>query len=318
MNATTPAAAPARPCPTAARERGQRRWHAAVALSLATAAAAPAAHAWGDEGHQVVGAIASHYLQPAARRKAYALLAGDTDRLTAHDFVSETTWADRFRDSDRNSTQLRFLRTRQWHFVDIERSAPDIDRACFGHPALPVGTAASAGPAAGCVVDKIDQFAAELADARTAPAERLLALKFLLHFVGDVHQPLHAGDDRDSGGNARRVSAAGLPAGNLHAYWDTQFVRRLGPDPASIAATLLARITPAQVGQWSQGTPTDWAQESSRLARASVYATLPKPDAGGVYRLPASYVTRSGPLVGSQLSKAGVRLAALLNRQFGP
>ena len=307
---------PADRSPAAAARPRRRRRHAALALGLTMAV--PSAQAWGDEGHQVVGAIASHYLQPAARRKAYALLAADTDRLTAHDFVGETTWADRFRDSDRNGTQLRFLHTRRWHFVDIERSAPDIDRACFGHPALPAGSAASAGPAADCVVDKIDQFAVELADAATPPAERLLALKFLLHFVGDVHQPLHSSDDHDGGGNARRVSAAGLPPGNLHAYWDTQFVRRLGADPASIAATLLTRITPAQLSQWSQGTPTDWAQESSRLARASVYATLPKPDAGGVYRLPASYVTRSGPLVGSQLSKAGVRLATLLNRQLGP
>ncbi len=301
----------------AIRRRAVRASYAALA-SLCLATASPAARAWGDEGHEVIAAIASHHLKPAARRKALALLAGDRDRLTAHDFVSQSRWADRFRDSDRDGARVRYLHTRQWHFVDIERKAPDIDRACFGHPPLPAGTPASAGPAAACIVDKIDQFSAELANARISPAERLLALKFLLHFVGDVHQPLHSSDDHDAGGNAKRVTAPGLPAGNLHGYWDTQFVRRLGPDPASTAAALAARITPAQVARWSQGTPTDWAQESYRLARGSVYATLPEADADGVRHLPASYVARSSVLAATQLSKAGVRLAALLNRRLEP
>ena len=290
------------------------RW---TAITACLCVSSPTALAWGDEGHEIVGAIASRYLQPAARHRVFALLAADADPLTAHDLVRETVWADRYRDSDRGGTQVRYLHTRQWHFVDIERSAPDIDKACFGHPALPSGTAASAGAAADCVVDKIDQFSAELASSRTPPAERLVALKFLLHFIGDVHQPLHACDDHDAGGNGKRVSAKGLPAGTLHGYWDTQFVQRLGADAATVAATLASRITPAQVQQWSQGTPADWAQESSQVARSVVYARLPKPDQGGTYRLSASDVTASGGVVATQLSRAGVRLAAVLNRSLG-
>ncbi len=288
-----------------------------AALALGLCVLSPAVRAWGDEGHQIVGEIASRLLQPAARQRAFALLAADTDTLTAHDIVSETVWADRFRDSDRHGSQVHFRHTRQWHFVDIERSAPDLDRACFGHPPLPAGAPASAGVADDCVVDKIEQFSAELADAGTPPAERLLALKFLLHLVGDLHQPLHASDDHDAGGNAKKATAPGLPAGTLHGYWDTPFVQRLGPGAGAVAARLATRITPAQRQQWSQGTPADWAREASALARNAVYGPLPAPDAGGTYRLPASYVARSGPLVEAQLSKAGVRLAALLNRRLG-
>ncbi|WLA46706.1 MULTISPECIES: S1/P1 nuclease [Bradyrhizobium] len=74
------------------------------------------------------------------------------------------------------------------------------------------------------MVDKSQQFAAELANPATDVEEQVAALKFLLHFVGDVHQPLHSSDDHDRGGNAKRVSATGLSAGNLHHFWDTEFV----------------------------------------------------------------------------------------------
>ena len=90
--------------------------------------------------------------------------------------------------------------------------------------------------------------------------------------VGDLHQPLHASDDHDAGGNAVKVAAAGLPAGTLHGYWDTEFVRRLGAEPAAVAATLASRITVAQAQRWSQGTAGDWAQESSQVARDAAQA----------------------------------------------
>src|SRR6202035_2254805 len=131
------------------------------------------------------------------------MLAADTDNLTAHDIADEATWADKYRDSDRKGAKERYLATRLWHFVDIELFKPDLDQACFGRPRLPDGTVASNGPAQACIVDKIEQFTAELADPGTNPEERLLALKFLLHLIGDLHQPLHAADDHDSGGNRK-------------------------------------------------------------------------------------------------------------------
>jgi len=102
--------------------------------------------------------------------------------------------------------------------------------------------AASGGPPNACVVDKIRQFNTELAAPGTDPQERIIALKFLLHFVGDVHQPLHSADDHDQGGNSKRVSARGFPAGNLHHFWDTEFVeqwkrRRENPSLTEAAGT---------------------------------------------------------------------------------
>ena len=211
-----------------------------AAGTLALALAANAAHtraalAWGDEGHQVVALIAQSFLEADVRKRINALLAADTDDLTAHDIASAATWADKFRDANFEGSRAK---TRQWHFTDIEITAPDLHKACFNHPALPTGTVASNGPAADCVVDKIEQFAAELADPKTDPEEQTVALKFLLHFVGDLHQPLHSSDDNDRGGNGKKVSANGFKAGNLHHYWDSEFVTLLETDVKSIASDL--------------------------------------------------------------------------------
>src|SRR5262249_54894189 len=145
------------------------------------------AFAWGDEGHEIVALIADHYLQPQVRVKVNNILAGDTTGLTHNTRIDqEATWADKFRDSDRYSSKLRYNGTRNWHFVDIELPAPDLKSACFGQPPL-ANVPASAGPARDCIVDKLDQFIAELKSPATNPGERLLALQFILHFVGDIH-----------------------------------------------------------------------------------------------------------------------------------
>jgi len=120
-------------------------------------------------------------MTPAPSSAACSGQAADTDSLTAHDIASAATWADKFRDSNTNGARQK---TRQWHFVDIEVIAPDLDQACFNHPALPPSTVASNGPADDCVVDKIEEFAAELANPATDLEEQVVALKFLLHFVG--------------------------------------------------------------------------------------------------------------------------------------
>jgi len=267
--------------------------------------------AWGDEGHEVVGLIAQSFLTPVARRQVGALLAADPDGLTAHTIADAATWADRYRDSDRDGARRD---TRQWHFVDLEITGPDLDRACFGHPAVPPGMPASNGPPEDCVVDKIDQFAGELANPATNSPERIVALKFLLHLVGDLHQPLHASDDYDHGGNQKRASALGVKAGTLHHYWDTEFVRLLGPDPKRIATILLDRISPSDTRDWTRGTPADWALDSFRVAKEDAYGRLPPPNARRSYRLPETYMAMAIRDVSVQLCKAGVRLALMLNR----
>ena len=282
---------------------------AGVACAAPLLMASPNALAWGDEGHMVVGLIANNYLTADVRAQVNAMLANDSSGLTATDIASEATWADKYRNAHRE--------TAAWHFVDTEISDGDIDAACFGHPTLPANTPASAGVAQDCVVDKVDQFTVELRDPNTAPAERLLALQFLLHFIGDLHQPLHSSDSNDRGGNDETVSATGIAAGKLHAYWDTAFVNKLGTDQNQVASALIAKISNAQIAQWQQQTPRDWSLEAFDLARTDAYGKLPTPDSSGKYKLPATYVSNATSVVATQLSRAGVRLAKVLNDALG-
>ena len=179
---------------------------------------------------------------------------------------------------------------------------------------MPPGTIASRGPADACIVDKIDQFEAELANPETAQEERLVALKFLLHLVGDVHQPLHAADDHDAGGNKKLVAAARRNPGNLHRYWDFEFVERLGVDPRQVAASLIGQITEQQRQAWSRGTPADWVLEAFALARDDAYGLLPQSSDHGIYTLSSAYVEQAVKDTALELSRAGVRLAFVLNQ----
>ncbi len=285
---------------------------ALIALAAALALSVPVpALAWGYEGHQVIADIARDLLTSAARAKVDALLATDTDGLTAHDMASEATWADAFRSAGHRETA-------QWHFVDIELAKPDLTAACFGFP--PAGGSASAGPAQDCVVDKVEEFERELAGAHTPAPERLLALKFLLHFVGDLHQPLHASDNQDRGGNCVRVALGSPRTTNLHSYWDTAVVQVLGSDPQAVAASLEAQITPADRKTWEAGDPRTWAKEAFGVAQNVAYTVGSQPgcnpDAAPI-TLPSGYAQKAEVAAALQLKRAGVRLALELDRALG-
>ncbi|HEY1236622.1 MAG TPA: S1/P1 nuclease [Candidatus Binatia bacterium] len=275
--------------------------------------------AWGDLGHQIVGVIAYSRLKPSTKTKVDALLAADNDDLTAPDFVSRTTWADKYRESDRQTTRIRYEATRNWHFADIDIATGDIDAACEHHPSLSRGTFASAGPANSCVIDKIDQFIVELRNPFVIKAEKILALKFLLHFIADVHQPLHSANNKDRGGNDIPVLIADdKPPTNLHFYWDNFIVEKLGSDPRSIGARLSRNISTGTAEAWSKGTPIIWGKESFRRAKSVAYhfAGLQEfvGDRGlkGV-RLDAVYENSARLAARQQLAKSGIRLAVVLN-----
>jgi hypothetical protein len=210
--------------------------------------------------------------------------------------------------------------------------------ACFGRQPLPPGTVASNGDKMVCVVDKITQFAAELAASGTDAEERLMALKFILHFVGDVHQPLHASDDHDSGGNDISVIVDGFqhePKDELHGYWDTQFVDALvrpstgiHPSPsahsepsaqelAALANKLLAQVTSDQAAQWSQGTLDDRAMEAFKVSVSDAYGHPPLSPGQEPRHLDAAYAARAEKDIALQLSRAGVRLGSVLNKALG-
>jgi hypothetical protein len=289
--------------------------HGAAAI-LCCGVSCPVA-AWGDLGHEVIARIADHYLEPGVRARLTAILASDRSHLTAGtDIEAEATWADKYRDSDRDTTRTRYNQTHNWHFIDLQIDGPSLNTACFGQPPLPARKAASAGPAADCIVDKLDEFIAELHTRGIPKKERLLALQFVLHLLGDVHQPLHASDDHDEGGNLKIAVGPGLPEGNLHSHWDTAFVQRLGSGAEQIAAQLIARITPAQRAAWSSGTPAAWAMESFEVGRKHAYGLLPAASSPSRYELPESYIRDATAVAGEQLSKAGVRLAYVLNQSL--
>ncbi|HWW19377.1 MAG TPA: S1/P1 nuclease [Steroidobacteraceae bacterium] len=276
------------------------------------------AQAWGDEGHAVVALIAEHYLQPTVRERVRLLLEADSTGLVAErSMAGESVWADRYRDSDRDSTRARYEATRRWHYVDIELDDPSVPHACFGRPLLPAGTPASAGAAGDCVVDKIDQFQAELSDTKTSTGERRIALQFLLHLVGDLHQPLHAADQHDQGGNLEQVDAPGLSPQNLHRYWDVEFVQALGVDPRNVASMLIDQISPQELASWQRGSASDWAMESFAMARRTSFGLLPAAYDTHRYHLSAAYMQSAAEAVRLQLKRAGVRLALILNRSLG-
>ena len=266
------------------------------------------AMAWGYEGHEIVATIARAELTPAVRAKVDAILATDTDTLTGPDMVSRATWADAWRSAGHRETA-------QWHFVDTELDGSNLKMACVGFPAA--AEPASAGPATDCVIDKIREFTVELASPTTAPSERLLALKYLLHFVGDVHQPLHASDNHDRGGNCVLVSLGGNRTVNLHAYWDTAVVEAaVGKDVATAAVKLNGHITTAQRTAWRQGDASSWATESFQVSRSTVYTIGSRAgcesDAAPITISPG-YAVAAQAAAQVQLERAGVRLALVLN-----
>jgi hypothetical protein len=277
-----------------------------TAAAFAALISAPA-FAWGDLGHEVTALIAYRHLTPAARKALDAMLASDTDTLTAGDFADRATWADKYRKAHRE--------TAAWHFVDIEIDQPDLADACFGFPTLPPGQWASQGPAQDCVVNKIDEFAAELKDPSTPAAERILALKFVIHLIGDLHQPLHAADHHDRGGNCIALSPPVGAQNNLHAYWDVSVVNALGQSAAQIADRLDANLSAADLKEWTAGAPRSWAMDTFEIGRRDVYAlaALPTCQSGSSVSLSPAYLAQAGKDAVTQLQKAGVRLAAVLN-----
>jgi hypothetical protein len=245
----------------------------------------PAA-AWAPEGHQIVAAIAARELTPNARAQIGALLGGKPDAL----MILDASWADEIR-------QQR-PETNSWHYVNIELGSRgyDMGRDC---------------PGGDCVVAQIERDAALLSDPRAPAPARKEALLFLIHFVADIHQPLHAADRNDKGGNSTLVRLRGKQL-SLHQVWDQDVVTVMGNDSERIAADIARQLTPQQKAQLAKGTPTDWANESFALASTEIYGKLPS----GRINLPPDYSRRELSVTRLQLARAGLRLAAMLNRIF--
>ena len=157
------------------------------------------------------------------------------------------------------------------------------------------------------VVAQIENDARILGNRKLSDSTRAEALRFLIHFVADVHQPLHAEDNGDRGGNQVRVEI-GRERGNLHHVWDQDVVEALGP--SAIADDIVRTLSPAERKAWAAGTPAVWANESHTIARDQIYPPLMGRRA---LRLPRDYAWREAPLTRMLLAKAGLRLAFMIN-----
>lgn len=237
------------------------------------------AHGWGGQGHRLIANIADAHLSPTARAEVARLLQGEPEPSLA----GVSTWADTIRDDE------AWRWTAPMHYVKFDDSTCvyDAERACRDDL---------------CVVGAIERYSRVLAD-RTLPDEaRLEALKFLVHFIGDVHQPLHAGHRPDRGGNDFQVNIAGEGT-NLHAVWDR---RVLPPESLEPAQHLPARE--AAVGTLPDaGSAEQWASESCRLTASKGFY----PDKPG--RLPQGYLDRVAPMAAERANLAAKRLAVRLN-----
>lgn len=280
--------------------------------SAAVLLAAPSgALAWGCNAHRAIADIAAARMSPKVLRKAETLLAASDDGLVGPTFEDAAVWADVMRDS---SAQARAL-TATWHYVNLEVGAEDVTRACPQTP-FEAGRVSATGQGA-CLLTKIDDFIRTLSDPRLSDRERGLALRYLTHFVGEAHQPLHAASScRDAGGNAEHVETVEGRTTSLHGYWDTTVVTDLARNPKALAAALNARITPSQAKAWSSATTGSWIAESHALA-VNVAYRYGGPDAcagsRSVTRLSPAYEARARAVAAEQIEKAGVRLAAVLN-----
>jgi hypothetical protein len=264
----------------------------------------PSALAWGGLGHEVICELAFLELDDTARQRVIALIRQDQEFTT---FRASCNWADRPR--QRASE----------HFVNFPRDATGLD-----DDECPM--------ADHCVVSAIEHDFAVLASPNTSDEEKLAALKFLGHWVGDIHQPLHAASQGDRGGN--HIRTLGSSCESLHTLWDSCIVEeRLGMHPLEIVRELQAGITDEQRAEWLASNPVDWANESFAIAREPEFgycvmvgdtcqyaADNREFDEGEAERMVVvddDYLDMHASIARERIAMAGVRLAGLLRRALG-
>ena len=306
---------------------------------LFLAAAAPM-FGWGCEGHQMIALIARAHLTEHAGVAIDQLLSTNpvdpslkrfcADRMQDKSGLSDpmsadSTWADDVRAKQKNGP---------WHYIDIPRSETESNIAKY---CPPLGQTASNGDASGCVVNAIQAQLAVLKNAGAPAASRATALRYLVHFVGDLHQPLHTTDNNDHGGNCTRLEFfdLGHPT-NLHAVWDYNIIEHdVAAKHVTVAddARSIDQKNSANWKEWGQ-TPADlnaWVWEGHGIANDVVYGkTAPPipvetPTSADVcaaetqkvqelgLRIGDDYQHAAMPVIEMQVARAGYRLAGMLN-----
>ena len=276
---------------------GMNKTHALVLL-LAAVSLSPPLEAWSPRGHRLVGELAERQLQPETRRAVAELLEGEPEPTLG----GVAYWADALRNADPE----RFAATSRWHYVKLQPGTCTLDRAkdC---------------PDGACVVGAIEAQSRILADASRPRDERREALKFLVHFVGDAHQPMHAGHREDQGGNrvaivlrtdippeayARDRYRDGVMQTNVHSLWDYYVLGSFDGTDAQYADRLHAQGWPARPASLTPAAA--WAGESCRTSdRTGLYPA----DAN----LDHAYLDAFRPLAEQRVRQGAFRLAHLLD-----
>ena len=263
-----------------------------VAASVLAALTPSPAFAWGKTGHRVVAAIADTQLSGLARAHIREILGGSESLDEA------ATWPDEMRSAPEPFWQKTAT---PWHYVTL-------NGIIYDH-----------APSEGDALEALDRFRATLQDPKASVADKQLALRFIVHLVGDLHQPLHVGKCCDKGGNDVRVTWFGKPT-NLHAAWDSAIVDDEQLSFSELAARLVRHTSDQDVVDWWDINPRDWISESAQL-REQIYANIPRPKAPKDKKAKAralpdlsyDYVYEFTPVMERRLQQAGVRLAAYLN-----
>ena len=256
--------------------------------ALAALCGAWPALAWGPEGHALVARIAEAQLTRTAKARVAEILGPDAT------IVSIASWADQVR-RQRPASE-------HWHYIDIPITVAhmDLGRDC---------------PKGDCVVAQIEADEAALRNPAAGPLQRREAIMFLVHFIGDMHQPLHSSDNKDRGGNDVHVVLDGRN-GNLHGAWDSGFLTRMGKEDELFP--VLSQEAEKHYKKWSRGTPEQWAEECHEKAVKIVYGKLPRKPAGADLAAPialdANYEKIADLLIRRQIEEAGDRLARTLNQ----
>ena len=254
---------------------------------LALVAVSPNCLAWGRDGHRIVGDLAEAKLNPGARAAVSELLKGEPDPTLA----GVSVWADEVRESVE-----KYRWTVPLHWVNFDAGSCDYAESLCKDDR--------------CVVAAIDRFAKEMANPKLPLDQRRDALKFVVHFVGDVHQPLHAGYARDQGGNQFQISYQ-RDGFNLHSVWDSLLIESLKLPWSEYRQRLDGMaLNSDTAGQLAHKAPSQWAEESCRIVQTDDFYP-PR------HKITRSYLDNKRPLADQRLKLAGDRLAELLNRELG-
>lgn len=242
---------------------------------------------WGFLGHQTIGSIAENHLTPQAKASVRALLGSQS-------LADVASWADEVRSSD-----PAYRRTASWHYINVPLglSFDQFKQQVTGSDQPNVYTA-------------LIQQEAILKDPASTPDQKVVALKFIVHFVGDIHQPMHVSRAEDKGGNTIQVRFNGKGM-NLHSLWDSGLLERDGLNAQQLSAAY-DHATTTEIKQWQSTPMINWAWESYQIS-TQLYQEI---DGMKSRTLDDNYYDRHIAVVQSRILKAGIRLACVLNRIF--